>query len=146
MPEVLIATIEPPEGIPCTGKGCFIDSYICRPLKDVRGESIAKEISDGLPFLEYELHRLLINKLKIKGMNAIFGLKFRMSIGERMIIGIATGTAVFLSSLPSPILPKLVSDQVSDDKKLANIQKRLNDTVKKNKEIYQIKVNGYNYR
>lgn len=79
-------------------------------------------------------------------MNAIFGLKFRMSIGERMIIGIATGTAVFLSSLPSPILPKLVSDQVSDDKKLANIQRRLNDTVKKNKEVYQIKVKSYNYK
>lgn len=76
-------------------------------------------------------------------MNAIFGLKFRMSIGERMIMGIATGTAVFLNPLPSPILPKLVSDKVSDDKKLANIQKRLNDTVKKNKEIYQIKVNSY---
>ncbi|XP_018573148.1 C2 domain-containing protein 5 isoform X2 [Anoplophora glabripennis] len=144
VPEVLIATIEPPEAIPCTGKGCFIDSYICRPLKDIRGESIAKEISDGLPFLEYELHRLLINKLKIKGMNAIFGLKFRMSIGERIIMGIATGTAVYLNPLPSPILPKLVSDKVSGDKKLANIQKRLNDTVKKNKEIYQIKDEAQN--
>ncbi|KAJ8923546.1 hypothetical protein NQ315_010124 [Exocentrus adspersus] len=144
VPEILIATIEPPEGIPSTGKGCFIDSYICRPLKDAKGESIAKEISDGLPFLEYELHRLLINKLKIKGMNAIFGLKFRMSIGERMIIGIATGTAVFLSSLPSPVLPTLVSDQMTDDKKLAHIQKRLNDTVKKNKEIYQIKDDAQN--
>ncbi|KAJ8934881.1 hypothetical protein NQ314_013160 [Rhamnusium bicolor] len=146
VPEVLIATIEPPDGIPSTGKGCLIESYICRPLKDVRGESIAKEISDGLPFLEYELHRLLINKLKIKGMNAIFGLKFRMSVGERMIIGIATGTAMFLSSLPSPVLPKLVSDQMSDDKKLANFQKLLYDTVKKNKEIYQIKDDVQNGR
>ncbi|KAJ8984296.1 hypothetical protein NQ317_009780 [Molorchus minor] len=116
VPEVLIATIEPPDTISTTGRGCFIDSYICRPLKDVRGESIAKEISDGLPFLEYELHRLLINKLKIKGMNAIFGLKFRISVGDRMIIGIATGTALFLDPLPSPVMPKLISNQTSDEK------------------------------
>lgn len=31
----------------------------------------------GLPFLEYELHRQLINKLRTKGMNSIFHLKVR---------------------------------------------------------------------
>ncbi|CAH1153263.1 unnamed protein product [Phaedon cochleariae] len=138
VPEVLIATIEPPEGLPTTGRGCFIESYVCRPLKDVKGEWIAKEISDGLPFLEYELHRLLINKLKIKGMNAIFGLKFRITVGEKMIIAVATGTAVFLPALPSPSVPKIISDEMADDIKLVMLQKQLNETVKKNKEIYQI--------
>ncbi|RZC41814.1 C2 domain-containing protein 5, partial [Asbolus verrucosus] len=139
VPDVLIATIEAPDGAPSIGRGCFIQSFVCRQLKDLRGESNAKEISDGLPFLEYELHRLLINKLKIKGMNAIFGLKIRISIGEKMLVGLATGTAIFLTPLPTPVLPKLVSDRSSDEKKLADLQKLLNETVKKNREIYQLK-------
>ncbi|XP_072402038.1 C2 domain-containing protein 5 [Diabrotica undecimpunctata] len=138
VPEVLIATIEPLDGIPSTGRGCFIESYVCRPLKDLKGEWSAKEISDGLPFLEYELHRLLVNKLKIKGMNAIFGLKFRITVGEKLIIATATGTAIFLTSLPSPTVPKLVSDENVDDPKIITLQKQLNETVKKNKEIYKI--------
>ncbi|XP_056645086.1 C2 domain-containing protein 5 isoform X2 [Diorhabda sublineata] len=138
VPEVIIATIEPSDGLPSTGRGCFIESYVCRPLKDLKCEWIAKEISDGLPFLEYELHRLLVNKLKIKGMNAIFGLKFRITVGEKMMIATAAGTAIYLSSLPSPSVPKLVSDENSDDAKLVLLQRQLNETVKKNREIYQI--------
>lgn len=139
MPDVLISTIEIPEGIPIIGRGCFLQSHVCRPLRDTRGESNAKEISDGLPFLEYELHRLLVNKLKVKGMNAIFGLKVRISIGERMLIGIASGTAIFLSPLPPPSMPKLVSDRSSDEEKLAKLQKDLHSVIKRNKEVYQLK-------
>ncbi|CAG9855251.1 unnamed protein product [Phyllotreta striolata] len=146
VPEVLIATIEPPEGLPSTGRGCFIESYVCRPLKDLKGEWIAKEISDGLPFLEYELHRLLVNKLKIKGMNAIFGLKFGISVGERLIIATANGTAMYLAPLPPPTVPKLVSDENSDDAKVLLLQKQLNETVKRNREIYQIDDDSQNCR
>lgn len=145
VPDVLISTIEIPEGIPIIGRGCFLQSHVCRTLRDSRGESNAKEISDGLPFLEYELHRLLMNKLKIKGMNAIFGLKVRISIGERMLIGIAFGTAVFLSPLPSPSMPKLVSDRSADEDKLTKLQKDLHSIIKKNREVYQLKqVRGLN--
>ena len=76
VPDVLIATIEPPPGMAVTGRGCLIQARLCRAKRDEsRGDHQAKEVSDGLPFLEYELHRQLINKLRIKGMNAIFGLK-----------------------------------------------------------------------
>jgi hypothetical protein len=75
VPDVLLTTIELPEGVSTTGKGSLLQAYVCRPKRDCRGELNAKEISDGLPFLEYELHRILVNKLKVKGMNSIFGLK-----------------------------------------------------------------------
>ncbi|CAH0562674.1 unnamed protein product [Brassicogethes aeneus] len=139
VPDILLSTIEPPDNLPIIGRGCFLESILCRPLKDLRGESTAKDISDGLPFLEYELHRLLINKLKIKGMNSIFGLKIKISIGERMLTGIATGTALFLAPLPSPGIPKLVSDRNSEEKKVTNLQKDLHEAVKKNRDIYQLK-------
>ena len=39
--------------------------------------------------MEYELHSQLQNKLKIKGMNALFGLKVQVVVGERMLVAIA---------------------------------------------------------
>jgi len=68
------------------------------------------------------------------------GLKVQVSIGERMLVGLATGTAVFLTPLPMPPIPKVsAGNSWDDDKKLAEIQKLLQDTVKKNREIYQLK-------
>jgi hypothetical protein len=63
-----------------------------------------------------------------------------VSIGEKMLVGLATGTAVFLTPLPMPPVPKVSADNSwADDKKLTEIQKLLQDTVKKNREIYQLK-------
>ena len=68
------------------------------------------------------------------------GLKVQVSIGERMLVGLATGTAVFLTPLPMPSVPKVsAGNSWDDDKKLVEIQKLLQDTVKKNREIYQLK-------
>ncbi|CAD7093400.1 unnamed protein product [Hermetia illucens] len=140
VPDVLLATIEIPECLQTTGRGCFIQAQVVRAKKDLRAESNAKEISDGLPFLEYELHRLLINKLKAKGMNAIFGLKTQIAVGEKLMALIATGTAVYLSALPSPTCPKIVAgNSWTDTAKLNDLQKSLLETFERNREIYQLK-------
>jgi hypothetical protein len=63
-----------------------------------------------------------------------------VSIGEKMLVGLATGTAVYLTPLPMPPVPKVSADNSwADDKKLTEIQKLLQDTVKKNRDIYQLK-------
>lgn len=140
VPDVLLTTMEPPEGIPVTGRGCLLQAYVCRPKRDAKGELNAKEISDGLPFLEYELHRMLLNKLKVKGMNSIFGLRVQVSIGERMLVGLATGTAMFLTPLPAPPVPTITAgNSWSDERRLLEVQKTLAETVKRNREIYQLK-------
>lgn len=140
VPDVLLATIEIPECLQTTGRGCFIQAQVVRAKKDLRAESNAKEISDGLPFLEYELHRLLINKLKAKGMNVIFGLKTQIAVGEKLMALIATGTAVYLSALPSPTCPKIVAgNSWTDTAKLNDLQKSLLETFERNREIYQLK-------
>lgn len=66
------------------------------------GEAYAAHISDALPFIHYDLHRQLLYKLSVHGMNAIFGLKYQFSVGEDMIIAVATGTAVYVTGLPTP--------------------------------------------
>lgn len=49
--DVIFATIEPPANLPLIGTGCLIQARVFRNKKDTR----AKEISDSLPFLEYEV-------------------------------------------------------------------------------------------
>lgn len=139
VPDLLLSTIEPPEGALITGRGCLIQAHVFRIKRDSRGELNAMEISNGLPFLEYELNRSLINKLRVKGMNSIFNLKVRVSIGERLLVGIATGTAVFLTALPAPPLPRVNTLQTFNIKKdadLAEMQKKLQETSKKNREQF----------
>lgn len=140
VPDVMFTTIEVPANIPTTGRGCFIQATVCKSKKDLRGELNAKEISDCLPFLEYELHSLLLNKLRIKGMNAIFGLRLQVSIGERFIIGLAVGTAVYLTALPPPNIPQIASgNSWHNEEQLAEMQKSIVETVKKNREFYHLK-------
>ena len=141
VPDVLFTTIELPENVPVTGRGCFIQSIVCKNKRDLRGELNAKEISDCLPFLEYELHNMLLNKLKVKGMNAVFGLKVQVSIGERLIIGMAIGTGVYLTALPSPSLPQIASgNSWHNEEQLNEIQKNLAETVRKNRDFYKLKI------
>ncbi|EFN78199.1 C2 domain-containing protein 5 isoform X2 [Harpegnathos saltator] len=143
VPDVMFTTIEVPANIPTTGRGCFIQATVCKNKKDLRGELNAKEISDCLPFLEYELHSLLLNKLKMKGMNAIFGLKLQVSVGERLIIGMAVGTALYLTALPPPTIPQIASgNSWHNDEQLAEIQKSIVETAKKNREFYHLKSVG----
>lgn len=143
VPDVLVSTIEIPENMPTVGRECLVQAQVCRVKRDLKNESNAKEISDGLPFLEYEVHRLLINKLKVKGMNAIFGLKSSVAIGEKMITLMATGTGVYLTALPAPILPKIIAAKSwADPNRVFEIKKALANIVERNREIYQLKMVG----
>lgn len=75
VPDMLFATIEPLDNMPVIGQAAFIHAFVYRLKKDCKSDEMnAREISDGLPFLEYELNKQLVNKLRIKGMNSLFGL------------------------------------------------------------------------
>ncbi|XP_055541044.1 C2 domain-containing protein 5 isoform X2 [Wyeomyia smithii] len=141
VPDVLLCTIEIPETLQVNGRGTLIQAHVCRSKRDLKGESNAKEMSDALPFLEIELHKLLINKLKMRGMNAIFGLKVSVAVGERMMALVATGTAVYLYALPSPTVPKILAgNSWTDTEKLTELQKTIHDTVERNKELSHLKL------
>ncbi|KAI4824935.1 hypothetical protein KUCAC02_020648 [Chaenocephalus aceratus] len=81
----------PPEAA-VTGKGCLIQARLCRLKKKAQGEVNATAISNLLPFMEYELHTQLMNKLKLRSMNALFGLHIQISVGENMLLGLAECT------------------------------------------------------
>ncbi|XP_071356575.1 C2 domain-containing protein 5 isoform X7 [Trachinotus anak] len=141
VPDVLFTTIDMPPEAAVTGKGCLIQARLCRLKKKAQGEVNATAISNLLPFMEYELHTQLMNKLKLRSMNALFGLHIQISVGENMLLGLASATGVYLTALPSPggiqIAGKTPGD-LSNEHHILTIQKRINDTIAKNKELYQI--------
>uniref|UniRef100_W5K8T3 C2 domain-containing protein 5 n=1 Tax=Astyanax mexicanus TaxID=7994 RepID=W5K8T3_ASTMX len=141
VPDVLFTTIDLPTEANVTGKGCLIQARLCRTKKKAQGEGNATSISNLLPFLEYELHTQLMNKLKLRSMNALFGLRIQISIGENMLLGLASATGVYLTPLPSPggiqIAGKTPSD-ITYEQHISNMQKKINDTIAKNKELYEV--------
>eukprot|EP00057_Strongylocentrotus_purpuratus_P014030 XP_011668504.1 PREDICTED: C2 domain-containing protein 5 [Strongylocentrotus purpuratus] len=138
VPDVLFTTIEPPPYLSYTGHGCSIQARVCRSKKKMQGEANAALISDALPFMEYELHRQMMNKLKVKGMNCLFGLKVQVTVGETLLVGTATATGVFLSALPPPSALRLSRQGPvgATDKRLQAFQERLDNITAKNKETY----------
>ncbi|XP_059843648.1 C2 domain-containing protein 5 isoform X2 [Hypanus sabinus] len=141
VPDVLFTTIEPPLEAAITGKGCLIQARLCRQKKKTQGEANATAISNLLPFMEYELHTQLMNKLKLRGMNALFGLRVQIAVGENMLMGLASATGLYVTALPSPggiqVAGKTPSD-LSYDQHISNIQKKINDMIIKNREIHEI--------
>ncbi|CAL8263571.1 unnamed protein product [Merluccius merluccius] len=141
VPDVLFTTIDLPTEAAVTGKGCLIQARLCRLKKKAQGEVNATSISNLLPFMEYELHTQLMNKLKLRSMNALFGLRIQISIGENMLLGLASATGVYLSALPTPggiQIAGKASGDLSNEQHVLTIQKRINDTIAKNKEMYHI--------
>uniref|UniRef100_H2LZ02 C2 domain-containing protein 5 n=1 Tax=Oryzias latipes TaxID=8090 RepID=H2LZ02_ORYLA len=141
VPDVLFTTIDLPSDAAIAGKGCFIQARLCRLKKKGQGEANATAISNQLPFMEYELHTQLMNKLKLRSMNALFGLSIQISVGENMLLGLASATGVYLTALPAPggiqIAGKTPGD-LNTEQHILNIQKRINDTIAKNKEFYEV--------
>ncbi|XP_054882967.1 C2 domain-containing protein 5 isoform X19 [Poeciliopsis prolifica] len=141
VPDVLFTTIDLPAEAAVTGKGCLIQARLCRLKKKAQGEVNATAISNLLPFMEYELHTQLMNKLKLRSMNALFGLHIQISVGENMLLGLASATGVYLTALPAPggiQIAGKTSGDLNNEQHIQSIQKRINDTIAKNKELYQI--------
>ncbi|XP_060570000.1 LOW QUALITY PROTEIN: C2 domain-containing protein 5-like [Ruditapes philippinarum] len=113
---------------------------VIRPKINSKAEANAKEISDILPFLEYDLHNQLMNKLKMRSMNGLFGLKMQFVVGESMLIGIASATGAYLVPLPPPPVPRLLGQITSEEENVAllDLQKKLAEQIQRNKDLYQL--------
>ncbi|XP_074977912.1 C2 domain-containing protein 5 isoform X21 [Caretta caretta] len=115
--------------------------WLCRLKKKAQAEANATSISNLLPFMEYEVHTQLMNKLKLKGMNALFGLRIQITVGENMLMGLASATGVYLTALPPPGGIQIAGKTPNDgtyEQHISHMQKKINDTIAKNKELYEI--------
>nr|XP_048682594.1 C2 domain-containing protein 5 isoform X3 [Caretta caretta] len=141
VPDVLFTTVDLPAEAMVIGKGCLIQARLCRLKKKAQAEANATSISNLLPFMEYEVHTQLMNKLKLKGMNALFGLRIQITVGENMLMGLASATGVYLTALPPPGGIQIAGKTPNDgtyEQHISHMQKKINDTIAKNKELYEI--------
>ncbi|KAI9007389.1 hypothetical protein BC832DRAFT_610651 [Gaertneriomyces semiglobifer] len=110
VPEVLLTTVDPPPELDTIGNGILIEAHV----------------SESIPFAQYDIHRQLLYKLRIHGLNAVFGLKIQFSVGEGLMTAVATGTAMYVRALPPPPAMKVFRnlDVVDEeDKNLLEIQR-----------------------
>jgi hypothetical protein len=113
VPETILTTTELPTGLLTKGKGRLLEGKVCRPRKALQGESDAVKVSEVLPFVEYDLQRQIILKLKVLGMNAAFGYSCQIEISNDIVIATALCTAVYVNALPAPSSLQIVRNPSS---------------------------------
>ncbi|XP_076811783.1 C2 domain-containing protein 5-like isoform X2 [Clavelina lepadiformis] len=137
VPDMLFTTVHLPNDVQYIGKGTVVQARFCRSKKKGQGEPNAALVSEFLPFIEYELHKRLYNKVKIRGMNALFGLESKITLGENIVVGVATGTAVCLAALP-----KLCQQSASVESKepsTSSLEARYTSFTRQCVEVFQLK-------
>jgi hypothetical protein len=108
------------------GPGVFIQARVCRTRPRATGESDALAVSEAMPFLEFDLLRQLMLKLKILGRNAAFSLKSEVDVGSQLIIATATATAVFCEAMPPPRvleISRTIAVMDEEDNQLVKLQR-----------------------
>jgi hypothetical protein len=138
VPSVLLSTSALPAGLAVRGRGTVVQARACVAKRKLKGEENAFKISKELPFLEFELHSRLLNKVYVHAMNAVFGLKIQVTVGDTVISGVATGTAVYLEALPPPPQLSLLTKERSKTptNALDSIQQAVDQALKSNRRAY----------
>ncbi|KAL3660495.1 hypothetical protein V7S43_014639 [Phytophthora oleae] len=137
VPEMMIASIEPPAGLVMMGKGTFIQARVCRQRRKGTGDVNATIVSDALPFLEYELYRQLIVKMKVLGVNAVFAFDSQIQVGGSLIVGVITGTGLYLPALPPPPTLRIernIDVKDDEDRRLVQLQAQIEELSTFNKD------------
>jgi hypothetical protein len=124
--------------LPVTGSGTLVEARVCksRGKADTR-ENDAGLVGEALIFLEIEMHRQLLLKLKLMGMNAAFSLRTQVHVGQDLIVGLASATAVHTPALPPPALLKIKRSLAvvdKEDEAMLNLQRRIESVAGENRE------------
>ena len=133
----MFSTTEPPANLPIRGSGVFIQARVCRSRPKAVGESDALAVSEALPFLEYDLARQLMVKLKVLGRNAGFGLKTEVDVGRQLIVSTSTATAVYCTAMPAPRsleIARTIAVQDEEDFQIVKLQRQIEVVANKNRQ------------
>ena len=120
------------------GPGVFIQARVCRTRPRATGESDALAVSEAMPFLEFDLLRQLMLKLKILGRNAAFSLKSEVDVGSQLIIATATATAVYCEAMPPPRvleISRTIAVMDEEDNQLVKLQRLIETFSARNKKF-----------
>jgi len=62
----------------------------------------AAELGKSLPFLEHQLYRELVLKLRLRAFNSAFNLRVQVVMSTSLLVAIASCTGVHLAALEMP--------------------------------------------
>ena len=125
---LIVSSLAVPAKLRMLGKGTALNATVTRSMKKLSGEANAVQVSEILPFLEYELHRQLSLKMRVLGSNCCFGLRTQIEVGQNFVIISASGDAVCAACipLPKPLLIERSLDVVdTEDVELVIMQQSL---------------------
>jgi len=108
--------------------GVFVQARVFRSRTKTTGETDALAVSEALPFLEYDLARQLMLKLKVLGRNAVFGLKTEVDVGRQLIVSAATATAVYCTAMPAPRvleITRTIAVEDEEDHQIVKLQRQI---------------------
>jgi len=155
VPEIIISTIDPPEGLNVIGPPQLLEERVSRQKRNNRefqrnSEKHAIYVSEQIFFIEYYLHSNLINQIKFMGKNSIFSLRIQIYVNDTAIIGVASCTALTLKALPIPPPIKIQVDeffkgfsgQKAGEDLIRIVEKKSKDNVKCNFKMPVFRIIG----
>eukprot|EP00912_Choanoflagellata_sp_UC4_P000597 UC4_evm2s370 len=127
VPEFLFCTIDPSRDFPIAGNGVLLHAQVCRTRirKGKSKQDDAIIVGEYIPFLEYDLYQQLINKMRIHCVNALFGLRIQITVGETLLTAVALATAVRAIPLPSVNKINWQNFNIPSNESTATIMKRV---------------------
>ena len=131
VPSIILATTVKPDDAVAVGEAQLIIGRVSREKKS--GDSSISHVSEMLPFLEYDMHRQLICKAKLRGHNAIFNIKWKLCVGESLIVAIATGTSYCMAAMPLSSPFRIANGMSVEDGQLYETQCKLLQLAEKNR-------------
>lgn len=131
VPETILSTTEPSHALAIRSHGQLMEARVCRTRQSsTTGETDAVYISNVLPFVEFQIQRQIMFKLKVLGLNAAFGYSSNIQVGRDIVVATATCTAVYLEALPPPRLQLFHIPQ-----KLHKMKEDIEELYKSNMEL-----------
>lgn len=132
VPEVIFSTADLPHELDCLKERTLIEAYVTRSLGEgehdnpIPASAAAISLSTVLPFVEYDLHRQLLYRLRLVGANAVWSLNYRLVLHSGHVVAIASGTAVCLSALPPPDALKCIRTlPLSEGEHISEVERSL---------------------
>ena len=136
VPEAVLSTTQVPEGLAVRGEPRLLEARVVRQRRRANGEADATKVSEVLPFVEFDLQRQMMLKLKVMGLNAAFGYNSNIRVGANLVVAVASCTAVFVAALPSPpplsIIPAAIGQA---DRRLVDMHLHLEELATYHKSV-----------
>jgi hypothetical protein len=137
IPEVVFSTCEIPQDIPYVNQH-FLEARILRMKHKKIGERNAKSVSSMLPFLEYDLHKQMLHKMRIYHVNAVFNVTYNIAVEDQYIIATVTGTGVYLECVPDLPSMRFTFNRMTQKMALAQTQLQKLSSMYKQTALHQI--------